>query len=57
MRKNGISQQPMNENGIQFLRQKRFWNRRAREERKHHYVMFCIVNILYFEQTIKNEIK
>ena len=40
VRKNGISQQPMNENGIRFLRQKRFWNQRACEERKQHYVMF-----------------
>ena len=36
VRKNGISQQPMKENGIRFLRQKRFWNRRACEERKQH---------------------
>ena len=40
VRKNGISQQPMNENGIRFLRQKRFWNQRLCEERKQHYVMF-----------------
>ena len=40
VRKNGISQQPMNENGIRFLRQKRFWNRRACEAGKQQYVMF-----------------
>ena len=40
VRKNGISQQPMNENGIRFLRQKRFWNQRACEEGKQNYVMF-----------------
>ena len=31
---NGISQQPINENGIRFLRMKRFWNPRTCEERK-----------------------
>ena len=31
---NGISQQPINENGIRFLRVKRFWNPPTCEERK-----------------------
>ena len=48
VRKNGISQQLMNENGIQFLRQKRFWNQRACEERNS--ITSCFPLNLSFDQ-------
>ena len=46
VRKNGISQQPMNENGIRFLRQERFWNLLLLEEEKIEFTLF--LTVLYF---------
>ena len=46
VRKNGISQQPMNENGIRFLRQERFWNLLLLEEEKIDFTLF--LTVLYF---------
>ena len=43
VRKNGISQQPMNENGIRFLRQERFWNLLLLEEEKIEFTLFLTV--------------
>ena len=43
VRKNGISQQPMNENGIRFLRQERFWNLLLLEEGKIEFTLFLTV--------------
>ena len=43
VRKNGISQQPMNKKGICFLRQERFWNLLLLEEEKIDFTPFLTV--------------